>query len=230
MRSQVLFRPLAARILGVGLALVVCAHAGAHNEHPLGREQIAWDVNPVVLRTLAYNFDFAGGGDFVTWRPPGGVEARHGRECLVGPYFFFDIDDRFAFDIDETVTLALTFDTEITAGFNLSYDHAVTPTVVSRDLSTQGSESLLTVAVELPRARFANRKYGKTDFAIGGRNSLFPADNTGGGHRIALCGIEVRRAADRAPREDDSDVGRFELTVADAEGKPDRRSRRSLRV
>ena len=102
------------------LLLLSILPAIAHNEHPLGRQQIPWSPNPAILRTLSYNFDFAGGGDFVTWRPPGGLEQRDGRECLVGPYFFFDVNDEFAFDIDEPVTIKLLFDRTVTEGFNLS--------------------------------------------------------------------------------------------------------------
>ena len=179
------------RILIAFVFLTIIAFAAqAHNEHPLGRQAIPWTPDQNILRTLSYNFDFAGGGDFVTWRPPGGIEKLGEHECLVGPYFFFDVRDEFAFNIDETVTLELLFDATITEGFNLSYDHAVNPSVVTRTFTSR-DERWRREIVALPRARFANRKYGKTDFAIGGLKSLFPADNSGGGHNIALCDIKV---------------------------------------
>ncbi|MGR8949292.1 MAG: CehA/McbA family metallohydrolase [Gammaproteobacteria bacterium] len=196
------------------LTLLLIPPASAHNEHPLGRQQIPWTPNSKILRTLAYNFDFAGGGDFVTWRPPGGIEKRGVRECLVGPYFFFDVSDDFAFDIDETVTIRLLFDLTTTEGFNLSYDHAVKPSVVSRTFD-QSNERWHWETVTLERARFANRKYAKTDFAVGGLKSLFPADNTGGGHQIALCDMQISRSrntpAHPAP-------GNIKLKIADQNG------------
>ena len=197
------------------LLLLSILPAIAHNEHPLGRQQIPWSPNPAILRTLSYNFDFAGGGDFVTWRPPGGLEQRDGRECLVGPYFFFDVNDEFAFDIDEPVTIKLLFDRTVTEGFNLSYDHAVKPTVVSRTLKGS-TERWHWETVTLPRARFANRKYAKTDFAIGGLKSLFPADNSGGGHRIALCDIEISRANKTQQSQPPLDIS---LSITDENGE-----------
>lgn len=188
----------------------------AHNEHPLGRQQIAWSPSPEILRIFAYNFDFAGGGDFVTWRPPGGLEAREGKQCLVGPYFFFDVLDEFAFDIDETVTIKLLFDRNSTEGFNLSYDHAVKPSVISRRFG-KSDERWHWETVTLERARFANRKYAKTDFAIGGINSLFPAENTGGGHQVTLCDIQIARSNDTVKP---TTLEKFSLSIVDENDEP----------
>lgn len=196
--------------------LLLHLNVAAHNEHPLGRQQIAWSPSPEILRTFAYNFDFAGGGDFVTWRPPGGIEKREGKECLVGPYFFFDVVDAFAFNIDETVTIKLLFDLHTTEGFNLSYDHAVKPSVVSRSFTKSG-ERWHWETVKLPRARFANRKYAKTDFAIGGINSLFPADNTGGGHQVALCDIQISRSNQTS---EPVSLEKINLSIVDENGLP----------
>ena len=198
-------------------ALIAIADVNAHNEHPLGRQPIAWSPDKNILRTLAYNFDFAGGGDFVTWRPPGGIEQRDGHSCLVGPYFFFDVRDEFAFDIDETVTLELLFDRTITEGFNLSYDHAVAPKVISQTFSEKNNDRWQRTTVTLERARLANRKYDKTDFAIGGLKSLFPPDNSGGGHEIALCDIKIRRTGTTMP---ETASGSVTLIINDEHGKP----------
>ena len=100
----------------------------AHSDHPLGKELLEWQPDPHVSRVLTMNFDFHGGDAFVSWRRPGRVVERGDRRCVVGPYFFFDVDDGFAFNIDETVTLELLFDRQLTDGFNLSYDHAIRPT------------------------------------------------------------------------------------------------------
>lgn len=202
-------------VIGCTILLLVSASL-AHNEHPLGRNQIPFTPDKNILRTLAYNFDFAGGGDFVTWRTPGGIETRDGKECLVGPYFFFDVRDEFAFNIDEEVTLELLFDREITEGFNLSYDHAVKPTVISRKFDNN-EERWHKETITLERARLANRKYAKTDFAMGGLKSLFPADNSGGGHRIALCGMKISRSNTTPQPIAKSD---FRLTISDEDGVP----------
>ena len=38
----------------------------AHNEHPLGRQPIEWQGGQHILRTIALNFDFHGGDNFIT--------------------------------------------------------------------------------------------------------------------------------------------------------------------
>ena len=44
---------------------------------------------------------------------------------MQGTNFFFDIDDSFAFDIDESVTVRLLFDRTRTAGFMYGWDQNV---------------------------------------------------------------------------------------------------------
>ena len=43
-----------------------------------------------------------------------------GRQCVEGSYFLFDVDDDFAFDIDETVTVELLFDRSQSEGLFVS--------------------------------------------------------------------------------------------------------------
>ncbi len=204
--------------LACTFALALISVTGlAHNEHPLGRQPIEWQGGQQILRTIALNFDFHGGDNFITYRPHGRVERHGDRDCLVGPYFLFDIDDRFAYDIDETVTLELVFDTRVSEGFNLSYDHAVKPQALTREFSTGSSSRFVTHRVDLPRARFANRKYQHTDLAIGAPNSRFPPGDYQSGHMVALCGIKVlRNSRGRPPLAS----GRLHLEVTDADDQP----------
>lgn len=206
------------RRLFVALVLVPLCAAG-HNEHPLGRQVLEWSGGPEILRTLALNFDFHSGANFITYRPHGEVQMRDGRECLVGPYFLFDIDDRFAFDIDEEVTLELVFDARISTGFNLSWDHAVSPAALSATFEPAAETPWVTHRITLPRARFANRKYEKTDFSIGAPNSKFPPGDYKAGHEVALCGITVLRTATSAAPVATA-VGLLELNVVDEAGQP----------
>ena len=45
-----------------------------------------------------------------------------GRSCLVGALFALDVDDDYAFDIDESVTLTLTYATGLTTPFVVGWD------------------------------------------------------------------------------------------------------------
>lgn len=209
-------RHRAGRLATLLAASALAAAAPAHNEHPLGREAIAWDGGAQILRTVMTNFDFHGGGNVVTWRPHGRVERRDGHECLVGPHFLFDVDDAFAFDIDETVTLEILFDRSVSDGFNLSYDHAVNPVTVERTFA-DGSARWHTERVILERARFANRKYEKTDFSITAPNTKFPPSSYQEGHAVAVCGITITRSGATPPP---SPAGRLALTVTHADGAP----------
>lgn len=191
-------------------ALIAALPVSAHNPHPLGRQAIFWDTDPRILRTVATNFDFHGGGDFVAWRPHGQVQERDGRTCLVGPHFLFDVDDKFAFNIDETVTLELLFDRNSSSGFNLSYDHVINPRALARTFPSDAKERWHTEVVKLTRARFANRKYEKTDFSVAAPNSKFPPGSYQQGHEIALCGIKISREH-RSVKE--TSTGRLHLKI-----------------
>ena len=199
-------------------ALLLALPVNAHNPHPLGRQAIFWDTDPHILRIVATNFDFHGGGDFVTWRPHGQVEERDGHSCLVGPHFLFDVDDQFAFDIDETVTLELLFDRNASSGFNLSYDHVINPRALSRTFPSDSQRRWHTEVIKLERARFANRKYEKTDFSIAAPNSKFPPASYQHGHEIALCGVKISRENKRGK---DTPTGRLHLKVTNERGDAD---------
>ena len=93
----------------LALIVVISAQVTAHEDQE-GRVRshaIEWQGAEHVTRIAAMDYDFHGGGFFMAYQPPGGVKNIEGRQCLVGPYFFFDVDDEFAFDVDETITLEL---------------------------------------------------------------------------------------------------------------------------
>ena len=50
------------------------------------------------------------------------VRTIEGRSCLVGALFALDVDDRYAFDVDEPVTLTLTYATAPTTPFVVGWD------------------------------------------------------------------------------------------------------------
>ena len=190
----------------------------AHVEHPLGKTELNFHPDEAIDRVLAMNIDFHGGDWFVIWRAMGRVEERAGKKCLVGPYFFFDVDDEFAFNIDETITLEVLVDRTETDGFNVSYDHVVNPTPKYYRLEPDFTERWETVTVELERARFANRKYEKTDFAIGALGARHPQPKDVNGE-ITICGLKVIRKAGGETKE--RGQGQFKLTIQNELGDSD---------
>ncbi|MCY3599963.1 MAG: CehA/McbA family metallohydrolase [Gemmatimonadetes bacterium] len=135
--------------------------------------------------------------------------------CVVGPLFALDIEDGFAFDIDEPVDLVVTYAPELTGPFSVGFNDnggdgigesaTIEPESGSGPGSTSGSP-LATARVTLERARFAAHGIRDTDLAIGGPEG------------IALCDIEVVRShATPVP----TGYGTLRLSVEDAEsGRP----------
>ncbi|MYG20151.1 MAG: hypothetical protein F4208_11455 [Gemmatimonadales bacterium] len=111
--------------------------------------------------------------------------------CVVGPLFALDIDDGFAFDIDEPVDLVVTYAPELTGPFSVGFNDnggdgiGESATVEPESASGSGAGGgavLATARVTLERARFAAHGIRDTDLAIGGPEG------------IALCDIEVVRS------------------------------------
>ncbi len=130
------------------------------------------------------------------------------RTCVVGPLFALDIDDAFAFDIDEPVDLVVTYAPELTGPFSVGFNdnggdgigESATVEPESGSVSGDGS-ALATARVTLERARFAAHGIRDTDLAIGGPEG------------IALCDLEVERShATPVP----AGYGTLRLAVEDA--------------
>jgi len=204
-----------------GILVYICIPAEpafAHNQHPIGKTLLDWHPDVNISRTLAMNIDFHGGDWYVIWREPGRVEERDGRQCLVGPYFFFDVDDQFAFNIDDTVSLELLVDRTMTDGFNISYDHTINPATKTIHLKPKYKSRWEKVTVQLDHARLANRKYEKTDFAIGALGAKHPQNKNVNGE-LALCGLTISR--ENLTQSETVQDGFIELDILNEENSPD---------
>lgn len=106
----------------------------------------------------------------------------------------FDVDDRFAFETDETISVNLTFYRPETDGLILSYDQAVIPTPIEvRFDDSSKKETFHTETAELTRARFASRRYYGTDLAVGGIGSQL--SHPDGNGEAVVCDVKIRRAS-----------------------------------
>jgi hypothetical protein len=201
--------------LSISVALLLVSLASfAHTPHPLGKTRLAWEASGI-SDVYAMNFDFHGGDNFVVWRPQGRIEEMAGRRCLRGPYFFFAVDDAFAFDIDETVYLEITVHTPSTDGLHVSYDHAIAPHAKTVTWSDDIVGVFHTVRVPLERARWANRKYEHTDFALGALGAKHPQDPSVKGE-ISVCDIRLERTGNTAVA---ASSGKLSLTIRDEHGQ-----------
>ena len=189
--------------------------AGAHERHPLAMQELDWQAENIG-RVYAMAGDFHAGALIRIWNMPGRVQDVEGKRCLVGPYFIFDVDDSFAFNIDETVTVELLFDAAQTDGFIISYDHASNaPQASTVMLERDGGERWQSVSVELERAGFANRRHGHTDLGVTAPGALLLYDAQAD-HEVVLCDMRIvregRQEADKAL------AGTLSLHVRDGTG------------
>ena len=135
-------------------------------------------------------------------RRPSETRMIGGRSCVVGPLVAFDVDDQYAYDIDEPVELTLTYATDLTAPFVVGWDrNGGDGFGVSEEIEPASGERFGEVTVTLDRARLVGRGIQGTDLAVGGRGG------------IALCDIElVRSGTTQVP----TSFGRLRLDVQDA--------------
>lgn len=133
------------------------------------------------------------------------VSTLEGMTCLIGPTISFDVDDGWAFDIDEDVNVTLTYAPARTAAvaIGILYDRNAADGRGSAEAATlKGVSGLQQTTIRLKRARLAGMGAQSTDFAVNGR-----------GGAIALCDIRLERTnTTRKPAA----FGTVQLTVQDA--------------
>jgi hypothetical protein len=127
--------------------------------------------------------------------------------CIVGTMVGFDVDDSYAFDIDETVDLALTYAPGLTnAPFDVQWDQNGGEGHGLIRVTPEPGSTLRTVNLKLDRARLSGQGTRGIDIAVGpGRKGL-----------VALCDIAISRPA--TTKIPDA-FGRLRLSVSDAESR-----------
>lgn len=139
------------------------------------------------------------------------LETVEGRRCVNGSFFLFDVDDDYAFDLDETVELEILFDRSRSTGFWYGYDrNAVAETAAMIEFEESDARWHREV-VTLERARFANRGQGGSDFGIAAPSAMWPG-TPDENHRIVICEVKLRRSNRTAPA---ASFGQLELSITD---------------
>ena len=89
-----------------------------------------------------------------------------GRSCLYGEVFVFDVDDSYAFDIDEPVDLSVTYESDVTTPFVVGYDKNGGTGMGLLRANVVHTEKFPTAKFTLDRARFAGEAAHHSDFAL----------------------------------------------------------------
>ena len=140
-------------------------------------------------------------------RIPVTLETIAGRACVTGTTIGIDVDDQYAFDIDERVTLKVTYAVGKTRPFVVYWDKSdgeglgrSNPVEVNASGGSFGE-----AVIQLDRARFAGQGSLGIDMALGTRDGL------------AVCGLEVVRSNETPPPRE---LGTIRLEVRGSGGTP----------
>ena len=130
-----------------------------------------------------------------------------GQSCVLNDIIAFDVDDQYAYDIDEPVNFAITYVPELSSPFVVAWDKnggagqgqtaEITPEVAS-----EAGSKMRTITVTMERARLAGQGVQGSDIAVAARNG------------IAICDIKIERTNTSPTR---SALGTIKITVK--EGK-----------
>jgi len=189
-------------LLTAATLLILGALLVAHGRDARYVEEVRWTKDHIA-RTLAVSrseLGLAGTKRKVEMKTVGD------RTCAVAGVLAFDVDDAYAFDVDEPVDVTITYAPDLsTTPFAVGWDrNGGDGYGVSTDIKPDPGTPLRRITLRLDRARFAGQGILKSDLAIGARNQ----------GAFALCDIEIARSnTTRAP----ASFGRLHLDLKDAQ-------------
>ncbi len=202
------------RVGGLALCTLLALQspsARSHGAGPLGAEVLDWrteQISRVVTSVESF-------GDLVVVGERGRVVELGGRPCLRGAQFHFDVRERLAFDIDETVGVEVDFALgKRYRAVTVAYDrNGGGPGTVDLVLPDAAGQSFSTQRFTLKRARFAGRGPFGSDLTVAG----VPLSRSIFAHAITLCDVRITRGA--GAREPGGH-GWLDLVVRDERGEP----------
>ena len=196
--------------------ILLTAPLRAHDfSGPQGSVQLDWQSERIARVTASGYGDSFGMEAMVLRGLPDTVEV-DGKRCMEGSYFIVDVNDEYAFDIDETVELTVLLHKGDTTAITVGYDrNGKAETLFDVPLEEAEGE-FLQQTITLERARFANRGEAGSDLFVAGASVYFPG-NPDHNHRIVLCDVTVNRPN---PVAEKRGTGALALRVLDDDGKP----------
>lgn len=185
-------------------AFALMPHSASATGHPEARNirELVWKKPHIAhVYTVGYN-ELGGGANQSDAR----VAQVGDRACIIGNGIGFDVEDIYAFDIDEPVKLTLSFVPVMTSDpINIFWDQSGGDGQGMTTVKSQGSDGLQTATVSLDRARFAGQGTRSIDFAL----------NAPRNGQIAICDVQVERSG--TTKLAGKAQGAIDLTITDAE-------------
>ena len=192
-------RTLLYAALATSLALLVSGTARAHGNEARLVEFLEWKKIAHIARVFGANRAHLEGLPSTSARPT--MRDIEGDKCILGELIGVDVDNSYAFDLDEPVELTLTVAAQYTAPFVVGWDKSggsgagVTP-----ETTPDKSKTFQDFTFTLDRARFAGQGTQGADFAIGAPGGM------------VLCNVKVARSNQTVTP---SAFGKVELTIKD---------------
>jgi hypothetical protein len=181
------------------VATLIDGTAWGHGNEARMVEFLNWKKIPNITRVFGANRSHLEGSPSGSVRPQ--IRMVEGQSCIVGQVIGFDVDDRYAFDIDEPVELSVTYATGYTSPFVIGWDKSGGNGAGAIEITPTPGEIFTTAKVTLDRARLAGQATQGADIALGAPNG------------IVVCNIEVVRSNKTIVPEA---YGRVKLTLRDA--------------
>jgi hypothetical protein len=171
-------------VLAGGLLAVMTASAlagvGAHGAEPRLVRKLEW-TRPQITRALAVSRSELG---LQGQKVAAEVRRVGGRDCVVGALVALDVDDTFAYDIDEPVLLTVEYAGTSTDPFTVAWDrNGGDGYAVATEVVPAAGTGPRTVTFRLDRARLAGQGILGTDVAIGAPR----------GGTVTVCDVRLSR-------------------------------------
>jgi len=186
-------------ILTAGATVLAVAALSGSEDDARYSAPLSWK-KPQIARAFALGYTDLG----VNGRGASEVKTIDGQSCVVGPTVGFDVQDGYAFDVDEPVDLTLTYVPAQTTAQTLTvmFDKNAGDGRGAIEVKPERTGATARAMVRLERARFAGQGAQGTDFAIAARQGS-----------MALCDVALTRSGATKPS---AAPGTLRLSVTDA--------------
>ena len=181
-------------VAGFAVPQLLSAHEGA-----IYAEPVPMVLLPRVTNSYAFSYPELGNGAF---RAELSIRTVADRRCATAGALGFDVNDLYAFDVDEEVELTLVYAPAYSgSSFNVFWDANGGSGVGQHEVLVEPGAPLRQVTLTLDRARLAGQGSRGVDIAVSSRDN------------VTICDFQIERSGTTTEPESLGDV---QLTLRDA--------------